>query len=747
MTQNAPYFHDGAEAALLKGEYIDVFALLGMHVPQSGKGLMVRCFLRGALAVDVISHKDNRKVASLEKVNDDGLFAGSMGRRVKPFIYRLKVTYPLAQVDIIDPYQFPSMLNDDDLYLFGEGNHQQAYEFLGVNWREHQGVFGAHFSVWAPNAKRVSLLGDFNDWDAQRHVMRQHLANGLWEIFLPDAVAKQHYKFEILTHDNQVLSKADPYAKMMQCSPENASLVPEKNHYQWHDEQWLATRAKSQAHNAPMSIYEVHLASWRRQGESGQEYLDYDSIIASLIPYVKQMGFTHLQLMPISEYPFDGSWGYQPVGLYAPSHRFGSPDGLKAFIDACHLAQIAVILDWVPAHFPRDPHGLGRFDGTCLYEHDDPRQGEHPDWDTLIYNYGRGEVQSYLLSNACYWLKEFHFDGLRLDAVSSMLYLDYSREPEQWLPNAYGGRENLEAISFLKGLNWRLYQDFPGITMIAEESTAFSGVTRPVDSDGLGFGFKWNMGWMNDTLSYLGRDPIHRSHHHEQMTFSLMYSYSEQFILSVSHDEVVHGKGSLVNKIPGDDWQKFATLRAYLGFMWGHPGKKLLFMGQEFAQRDEWCHDKSLDWHLLEYDCHGQTQKWVQDLNACYTQSSALWAKDCSGEGFRWLECDNARASLFAFVRYGEQGEYLIFVINMTPQVHHHFRLGLPENLDYIERLNSDSQFYGGSNQGNLGCIHAEAVPWQGMDFSAEITVPPLACLVIASQQGCEPSQKPKTEG
>ncbi len=740
MTQNAPYFHDGAEVALIRGDYIDVFSLLGMHQAPSGKGLMVRCFLRGALAVDVISCKDNRKVASLDKVNDEGVFAGSMGRRVNPFLYKLKVTYPLAQCDIIDPYQFPSMLNEDDLHLFGEGSQQQAYQFLGANWREYQGITGVHFCVWAPNAKSVAVSGDFNDWDGHRHVMRQHMANGLWEIFLPDAKAGQHYKFDVITQEGERLTKADPYAKVMQCSPDNASLVPANKPYTWRDDDWLAQRAQSEPHSSPMSIYEVHLGSWRRQGEAGQDYLDYQALIDSLIPCVKQMGFTHLQLMPISEFPFDGSWGYQPVGLYAPSYRFGSPYELKAFIDACHQAEIAVILDWVPAHFPRDPHGLGRFDGTCLYEHEDPRQGEHPDWDTLIYNYGRGEVQSYLLSNAHYWLSEFHFDGLRLDAVSSMLYLDYSREPEQWLPNHNGGRENLEAIEFLKTLNWRLYQAFPGINMIAEESTAYEGVTRPVDSHGLGFGFKWNMGWMNDTLSYLSRDPLYRCHHHDQMTFSLMYSFSEHFILSISHDEVVHGKGSLINKIPGDDWQKFATLRAYLGFMWGHPGKKLMFMGQEFAQRDEWCHDKSLDWHLTEYDSHNQVQKWLADLNSCYRNSSALWAKDATGDGFRWLDCDNAKASLFAFIRYGDNGEYLIFVINMTPQLHHHYRVGLPEAGEYGEVLNSDSHFYGGSNQGNLGCIKAENQPWHGMNFSGEITVPPLSCLVIAPR--CQYSDK-----
>ncbi|MCE9685205.1 1,4-alpha-glucan branching protein GlgB [Shewanella sp. AS16] len=732
MTHNAPYFHDGADIALLNGDYIDVFSLLGMHSINQGKALSVRCFLRGAMSVDVVGLKDNRKVASLEKLNDEGLFAGSLGRRVKPFLYKLRVEYPLCRQEIIDPYQFASLLNADDLFLFGEGSAERAYEFLGANWRTHQGVTGVHFCVWAPNARRVSLVGDFNHWDSASHVMRQHLANGLWEIFLPGVEAGAHYKFEIQRQSGECQTKADPYAKVMECPPHNASLVPPEASHEWQDAAWLERRADTHWHQAPMSIYEVHLGSWRRKGEDGQAYLDYQDLVRELIPYVQQQGFTHIELMPISEYPFDGSWGYQPVGLFAPSHRFGDAKGLKAFVDACHGAGIAVLLDWVVAHFPKDSHGLARFDGTCLYEHEDPRQGTHPDWDTLIYNYGRGEVQSLLLSNACYWLREFHFDGLRLDAVSSMLYLDYSREADQWLPNAEGGRENLEAIAFLQNLNRRLYQAFPGICMIAEESTAWPGVTQATEHKGLGFGFKWNMGWMNDSLSYLGRDPLYRSHHHNQLTFSLMYAHTEQFILSLSHDEVVHGKGSLLHKIPGDDWQKFATLRAYYGFMWGHPGKKLLFMGNEFAQRDEWRHGRSLDWHLLEYAPHQGVQAWVRDLNALYRQQRVLAATDHVPGGFVWLDCDNSQSSVFAFMRRGgPEDASLIFVVNMTPQLHQGFRLGLPLAGKYRECLNSDSHCYGGSNQGNAGLVVAEPEPWQGQACSALITVPPLACIVL----------------
>ena len=732
MTQNAPYFHHGADIALLKGEYIDVFSLLGLHSHNNGKSLIVRCFLRGALTVDVISQKDGRKVATLEKVNEDGLFAGVMGRRVKPFAYTLKVTYPLSVDEIIDPYQFPSLLDEQDVYLFAEGRQEQAYRFQGANWRSFDGIEGVHFCLWAPNAKRVSVLGDFNHWDGSRHVMRFHPASGLWEIFLPHVNEHQHYKFEVVTHQGEILQKADPYAVAMQPSPHNASLIPVRHSFEWQDQAWLEKRANIAWHQAPMSTYEVHLASWRRRGDNGEHYLDYQALIDELVPYVKEMGFSHLQLMPVSEYPFDGSWGYQPVGLYAPTHRFGDANGLKALVDACHQEGIAVVLDWVAAHFPRDPHGLVRLDGTCLYEHEDPRKGEHPDWDTLIYNYARGEVKSFLISNASYWLREFHFDGLRLDAVSSMLYLDYSREPGQWVPNQYGGRENIEAIEFLKELNARMYQAFPGITMIAEESTAWPGVTQPTSAGGLGFGFKWNMGWMNDSLSYLKRDPLYRQYHHNELTFSLVYAFTEQFVLSLSHDEVVHGKGSLLHKIPGDDWQKFATLRAYYGFMFAHPGKKLLFMGSEFAQRDEWNHNHSLDWHLLQYAPHQGMQDWVRDLNQVYSEYPALYLNDNSGEGFTWLDCDNASASIFAFVRFGKlASEHVIAIVNMTPEVHSGFRVGLPSASHYFECLNSDSRYYGGSDVGNCGEIIAESMPWQGMAQSALITVPPLSCILL----------------
>ncbi|QIR14648.1 1,4-alpha-glucan branching protein GlgB [Shewanella aestuarii] len=726
-----PYFSQGSDIALLNGEYSDIFSLLGMHSINDGKALIVRCYLPNALAVDVISVKDGRKVASLEMANEQGLFAGKMGRRVKPFNYVLRVQYPLCQLDIDDPYQYSSPLNDQDVYLFNEGSQLQAYAFQGANWLKHHNKEGVHFCVWAPNAQSVALIGDLNHWDRRRHIMRKHPASGLWDIFITDVEAGQHYKFAIKNSQGDSVIKSDPYAVCMQPSPDNASKIPPKQVYQWQDSQWLSKRKTLTSHDKPMSIYEVQLASWRRTGDDGQSYTDYQQLIAELVPYTKEMGFTHLQLMPISEYPFDGSWGYQPVGLYAPTYRFGDANGLKAFIDACHQQDIAVLLDWVPAHFPKDPHGLVQFDGTHLYEHQDPRKGEHPDWDTLIYNFDRAEVRSFLLSNAHYWLAEFHFDGLRLDAVSSMLYLDYSREHGQWLPNQYGGRENLEAISFLQELNARMYQCFPGINMIAEESTAWPGVTQSTDNKGLGFGYKWNMGWMNDSLAYLSCDPLFRRYHHGELTFSLVYAFTEQFILSLSHDEVVHGKGSLLHKITGDDWQKFATLRAYYGYMWSHPGKKLLFMGNEFAQRNEWNHNQSLDWHLLEYAPHQGVQDWVRDLNQIYSQHPALYELDNHYEGFQWLDCDNADANVLVYCRFAkDKQQHLVVIVNMSPEVYHHFRVGVPEKTEYSEYLSSDHRHYGGSGVVNSEPQLAESIAWQSMPHSIVVTVPPLGCSI-----------------
>lgn len=715
----------------------DVFSALGLHAHPSGKGLIVRVFLPGASSVAVISSKDNKPVASLDLVNEAGLFEGKLGRRRKPFPYHLSVVFDNAAVAIEDPYRFPSVLNDDEVYLFGEGTQEQLYQWMGAHPRQIDGVDGTVFVLWAPDAGRVSVVGEFNAWDGRRHVMRKHPASGLWEIFIPAVVPGQVYKFEIATPSGIILPlKADPVAFSMQGSPNTASIICNAQDYEWRDDAWMAARASSGKHyREAVSIYEVHLGSWRRSVERGGDYLSYRELAQQLIPYAADMGFTHIQLMPVSEYPFDGSWGYQPIGLYAPTGRFGTPEDFKYFVECCHREGIAVLADWVPGHFPTDEHGIGRLDGSCLYEHEDVRKGFHPDWNTLIYNYGRGEVVSYLLSNAIYWLDQFHIDGLRVDAVASMLYLDYSREEGEWLPNVHGGRENLEAIEFLKQVNSRAYFNHPGAMMVAEESTAWPGVSRAVEGGGLGFGFKWNMGWMNDTLRYMERDPIHRQYHHHEMTFGLVYGFSENFVLPLSHDEVVHGKGSLLEKMPGDDWQKFANLRAYFGFMWTHPGKKLLFMGGEFGQRQEWNHDQSLDWHLLEEPLHCGVRNLVRDLNHLYRELPALHQLDCEGGGFEWLESENSKQSILAYLRRGEAGAApVVVLVNLTPTTYSHYKLGVPLAGHYQERLNTDSEYYCGSNSGNGGGLLALEEPSHGQPCHLSITVPPLATVIFEWQ-------------
>lgn len=625
-------------------------------------------------------------------------------------------------------------LQDDDLYFFGEGTAERAYQWMGAHARNVAGVDGMQFVLWAPNAERVSVVGEFNAWDGGRNEMHKHSTSGIWETFIPEVGAGLTYKYEITGSCGRLLPlKADPYAQRMQSAPDTAAITTSSARYVWQDIEWLSRRANEANHyHGPVSIYEVHLGSWRRAVERDGGYLTYRELAEQLIPYAVEMGFTHLQLMPVSEFPFDGSWGYQPIGLYAPTGRFGSPDDFRYFVDTCHMQGIGVLLDWVPGHFPTDEHGLGRLDGSCLYEHEDVRKGFHPDWQTLIYNYGRSEVVSYLLSNALYWLEEFHIDGLRVDAVASMLYLDYSRKDGEWLPNVHGGRENLEAIELLKKVNSRIYFNYPGAMMVAEESTAWPGVSRPVDEGGLGFGFKWNMGWMNDTLRYMERDPIHRQFHHEEMTFGLVYGFSENFVLPLSHDEVVHGKGSLLAKMPGDDWQKFANLRAYFGFMWTHPGKKLLFMGGEFAQRKEWNHNASLDWHLLENAHHAGMQKLVRDLNHIYRELPALHELDCDGSGFEWIESDSRQNSIFSYLRKGHPGAApVIVVVNLTPTAHADYTLGVPIGGDYRERINTDSEEYGGSNMGNMGVVQAIEEPWGGQPFRLSLCIPPLATLIL----------------
>ena len=730
-------------SAIVNVKHRDIFSVLGIHKHPTTSGLIVRAFLPEALSVEVIDTKTNALVAELSQVDQAGLFEGKLGRKRNVFDYRLRVLYKDETVIVDDPYRYPSLLKSEDLYLFCEGTHEQAYQWMGAHEITVNDVKGTHFVVWAPDASRVSVVGDFNFWDGRHHVMRKHPGSGVWEIFLPNVCADASYKYEILDKYEQIQPlKADPYTFSMQLAPETASKVIQNSEYQWQDSQWMNHRDTAANHyHGAVSIYEVHLGSWKRNLANNSDnshspsYLTYRELAEQLVPYVVEMGFTHLQLMPVSEYPFDGSWGYQPIGLFAPTARFGSAEDFKYFVDCCHKAGIGLLLDWVPGHFPTDEHGTGKFDGSCLYEHEDLRKGFHPDWKTLIYNYGRSEVQSYLLSNAIYWLDQYHIDGLRVDAVASMLYLDYSREAGQWLPNEHGGRENLEAIDVLQKVNTRSYAKHPGVMMIAEESTAWPGVSKPVDTGGLGFGFKWNMGWMNDTLKYMERDPIYRQHHHNEMTFGLVYSFSENFVLPISHDEVVHGKGSLLNKMPGDDWQKFANLRAYYGFMWTHPGKKLLFMGCEFAQRKEWNHDQSLDWHLLEHDSHKGIQTLIKDLNHAYRNIPALHELDCDGNGFEWLDSQNSAQSILVYLRKGQEGTApALVVVNLTPTSYENFAVGVPQAGFYRECLNTDSSIYGGSNVGNGGGVNSINEAYAGQENKVSLSVPPLATMIFELQ-------------
>ncbi len=625
----------------------------------------------------------------------------------------------------------PPSLGELDAYLISEGSHRLLWEALGAHVLERDGVRGTHFAVWAPNASRVSVVGDFNDWDGDAHPMQPRGATGVWEGFVPELDAGAIYKYRIIDRHGRLLPlKADPMGLGAEHPPKTASIVRRLHGYRWNDRSWMDNRGTIPLVDRPVSIYEVHLGSWRRVPEEGNRPLSYLEHARMLVDYACDMGFTHLELMPVSEHPFDGSWGYQPIGLYAPTIRYGTPDEFRTLVDACHRAGLGLLLDWVPAHFPMDPHGLARFDGTALYEHEDPREGFHPDWNTLIYNYGRREVANYLLANALYWLREHHVDGLRVDAVASMLYRDYSRKEGEWIPNVYGGRENLEAIAFLKRMNEMVYEEVPGITTVAEESTAFPGVSAPTSRGGLGFGFKWNMGWMNDTLSYIKLDPIHRKFHHHQVTFGLHYAFSENFILPISHDEVVHGKRSMLGKMPGSREEQFANLRAYYGFMWGHPGKKLLFMGCEFAQDGEWNHTTSLNWHLLDDPLHAGMQRLVRDLNALYRESPALYRHDSRAEGFQWVEGGASDESLFAWIRKGEpQHAPLLVVCNFTPVERVSRRVGVPVAGHWAERLNTDSGHYGGSDRGNLGGVSSEAIEACGHPHSIAVTLPPLSCV------------------
>ena len=712
----------GTARALVEGRHGDPFSVLGLHPCGNKWGLTA--FVPGAEALVALTPAP---VALTPVAGFEGLFHATLPKRLP---YRLRAQGHGAEWEFDDPFRFGPVLGEIDEYLLGEGTHKRIWQVLGAHVMVHEAVAGTHFAVWAPNAQRVSVVGDFNIWDGRRAPMRRRGATGVWEIFIPGLGEGAIYKYEICGHDGVVLPlKADPVGFGSEHAPANGSVVRRIDGAVWHDGDWMAARAAHHAIDAAVSIYEVHLGSWKRA--PGNRMLSYLELAEQLVDYAADMGFTHIELMPVSEYPFDGSWGYQPVGLFAPTIRHGTPAEFRALIDAAHRRGLGVLLDWVPGHFPTDPHGLGRFDGTALYEHADPREGFHQDWNTLIYNYGRVEVANYLTSNALYWLEEYHVDGLRVDAVASMLYRDYSRAAGEWVPNKDGGRENYEAIGFLQRVNVTAYGEVPGVVTVAEESTAFPGVSRPVDHGGLGFGYKWNMGWMNDTLSYMSRDPVYRRHHHHQMTFSLHYAWSENFILPISHDEVVHGKKSMIDKMPGQGPEKFANLRAYYGYMWTHPGKKLIFMGCEFAQGREWNHAQSLDWHELEVPAHLGVQSLVRDLNALYRDNPALHVNDTRPEGFVWLEANDADASVFAYVRKGAPGDPMVVVaLNMTP-VERNYRLGLPAVGQWDEVLNTDAAAYGGGNRGNLGGVRAEPVPWHGQAQSARVTLPPLSAVIF----------------
>ena len=714
----------GAARAIVEGRHGDVFAVLGPH-DRGGKGT-VTAFVPGAEALWVLPEGKGEPMPAVPVEGCPGLFEAVLKKRAG---YRLRgKAFDGTMWEFEDSYRFGPVLGEMDEYLLGEGTLQRLWHVLGAHLMVHEGVEGVHFAVWAPNAQRVSVVGDFNIWDGRRHAMRRRGATGVWEIFIPGLKDGSSYKYEIRTPSGAMMPlKADPVGFGSEHPPANASVVRDLRGAHWADQDWMGARGLKHKIDQPISVYEVHLGSWRRA--PGNRMLSYLELAEQLVDYVADMGFTHIEMLPVSEYPFDGSWGYQPVGLFAPTIRHGTPQEFRAFVDAAHRKGLGVLLDWVPGHFPSDPHGLGHFDGTPLYEHSDPREGFHQDWNTLIYNYGRTEVSNYLISNALYWLEEYHLDGLRVDAVASMLYRDYSRSEGQWIPNKDGGRENYEAIDVLRRANIAAYGQVPGIMTIAEESTAFPGVSRPADMGGLGFGFKWNMGWMNDTLSYIQKDPIYRKFHHHQMTFGLHYAWSENYILPISHDEVVHGKGSMLSKMPGTAWEKFANLRAYYGFMWAHPGKKLLFMGQEFAQGKEWAHNQSLDWHQLDLPEHQGVQSLVRDLNRVYRETPALYRADCQPEGFQWLDSNDAENCTYAWIRRGEAGDAEVMVaVNMTP-IERRIRLGLTGPGHWTEILNTDAGIYGGGNRGNMGGLTAEAVPYQGQTHSALVTLPPLSVL------------------
>jgi len=714
---------------IAQARHHDPFSVLGKHREQDLD--LVRVFLPQA---------DNVKIAEgdlrMERIPDTDIFEWRGTRGTVPDRYHL-VWSDAGQHEHIahDPYSFPAQLSDFDLHLFSEGKHRHAYRILGGHVHAIDEVTGILFAVWAPNAERVSVIGEFNQWDGRRHPMRVRGGSGVWELFIPGLEAGNLYKYEIRNRESgEILVKIDPYAQAFEVRPHTASIISGPAHFAWNDQDWMGQRSSCDWQHTPMSVYEVHLGSWQRGPEG--EFLDYRQLAESLVNYVREMGFTHIELMPITEHPYDPSWGYQATGYFAPTSRYGTVDDCRFFIDTCHRNGIGVLLDWVPAHFPKDAHGLARFDGTPLYEHADPRLGEHLDWSTLIYNFGRNEVKNFLLSSAVFWLEEMHIDGLRVDAVASILYLDYSRKEGEWIPNKYGGRENLEALDFLRELNVAVHEEQPGVLMIAEESTSWPQVSRPTWTGGLGFDMKWNMGWMNDTLEYMSEDPLYRRYHQGKLTFSMLYAFTENFMLPFSHDEVVHGKQSMVNKMPGDEWQRFANLRALYTYMFCHPGKKLLFMGTEFGQGQEWDSTRVLDWYVLDYPYHQGVQRLVKQLNELYRELPALHHYEFDWRGFEWLDCNDADNSVLSFVRRSDN-EFVVVVINLTPQPHHGYRIGVPESGSYREVFNSDSELYAGSNMGNGGvALVTDELPWMNRSCSLSLTLPPLAAIVLQPEHG-----------
>ncbi len=718
--------------AIATGGHGDPFAVLGPH--QTKAGTVIRSFQPQARRAWVLSAAGD---VEMDRVHPGGLFAAAVDEAVAG-VYRLRVEHPDGRLESFDdPYRFPPLLGELDIHLLVEGTHLRTFEKMGSHCATVDGVQGVHFAVWAPNAKRVSVVGDFNGWDGRRHVMRFRHNAGVWELFVPGLGNGTLYKYEIIGAGGFMLPlKADPYGHYAEVPPKTASVVWDLADRQWLDGEWMTRQQTANDRHGPISIYEVHLASWRRVPEDGHRTLSYVELADQLSAYVKDMGFTHVELLPIHEHPFSGSWGYQPVGLFAPTSRFGTPEDFRTFTERLHQNGVGVIVDWVAGHFPSDPHGLHYFDGTHLYEHEDPRLGYHKDWNTLIYNYGRREVRNYLVANALYWLEEYHVDGLRVDAVASMLYLDYSREAGEWIPNKYGGNENLEAIDFIRTMNETVYGEHPGAMTVAEESTAWPMVSRPVYIGGLGFGYKWNMGWMHDTLRYISKEPIHRRYHHDDLTFGLLYAFHENFVLPLSHDEVVHGKGSIFGRMPGDRWQRFANMRAYYGFMWTHPGKKLLFMGSEFAQEREWDAEGSLDWHLLDDPMHEGVRRCVRDLNRLYRELPALHQLDHDPQGFAWIDCNDRDNSVLTYMRKAQDPEDVCVVAcNFTPVVREGYRVGVPHPGHYSEIFNSDSEWYGGGNIHNQGGRQAEDVPWHGHPYSLDLTLPPLATCVFKRER------------